>query len=430
MKKNLFASFCFLLFVFMITACSVKDRKAGTTSGVDIGYEKFILKNGLTVILHEDRSDPVVAINMTAHVGSSRELPGKTGFAHLFEHLLFNESENLGRGGLDNLSARVGGNGANGSTSRDRTNYFQTVPSDALEKMIWAEADKLGWFINTVTEPVLAKEKQVVKNEKRQNNDNQPYGHSSFITGVNLYPEGHPYSWQVIGSLEDLTGSTLKDVKDFFNRWYVPNNVTLVLAGDFDMEQAKIWVEKYFGEIKRGDDIPEVEKWAVSLEETRQLYYEDNFARLPQLTITWPTVYQYHPDAYALDILTDYLSRGKNAPLYKVLVEEMKLAPAVSMRNYNSEITGELSLMVRAFSRVDLDEVVKGIEKAFTEFEMEGIPQKDLERIKAGQETSFYRSLSSVMGKLTSLHNIQSLPATLAMPQKRSRAFLLSVPTM
>jgi zinc protease len=193
-----------------------------------------------------------VAVSLTAHVGSAREKEGRTGFAHLFEHLLFLESENLGKGGLDKMTSRIGGSGANGSTSRDRTNYLQTVPNDALEKMLWAEADKLGWFINTVTDPVLAKEKQVVKNEKRQGVDNVPYGHNSYVIDKNLYPADHPYNWQVIGSLEDLQNASLDYVKEFFRRWYVPNNVTLVVAGDFDPVQAKKWVIKYFDEIKRG----------------------------------------------------------------------------------------------------------------------------------------------------------------------------------
>ena len=158
-----------------------------------VSFEQFELDNGLKVIFHIDRSDPVVAVALTAHVGSAREKPGRTGFAHLFEHLLFLESENLGKGGLDAMSARIGGSGANGSTSRDRTNYFQTVPNDALEKMIWAEADKIGWFINTVTEPVLAKEKQVVKNEKRQSSDNQPYGHTYDVISKALYPQDHQF---------------------------------------------------------------------------------------------------------------------------------------------------------------------------------------------------------------------------------------------
>ncbi|MFT5890333.1 MAG: zinc protease, partial [Dokdonia sp.] len=209
---------CSVLFVF---SCTQEKTIATTEDSQDfnVPFEKFTLDNGLTVILHKDTSDPVVAVALTTHVGSAREIEGRTGFAHLFEHLLFLESENLGKGGLDKMSARIGGSGANGSTSRDRTNYFQTVPKDALEKMIWAEADKLGYFINTVTDPVLAKEKQVVKNEKRQSVDNRPYGHVQSVVDKNLYPKNHPYNWQVIGSLEDLQNATLQNVKDFYNRW-------------------------------------------------------------------------------------------------------------------------------------------------------------------------------------------------------------------
>ena len=369
------------------------------TENFSVDFETFNLENGLKVILHQDKSDPVVAVALTAHVGSARETEGRTGFAHLFEHLLFLESENLGKGGLDKLSARIGGSGANGSTSRDRTNYFQTVPNDALEKMIWAEADKLGFFINTVTEPVLAKEKQVVKNEKRQRVDNRPYGHTFYVIDRNLYPEDHPYNWQVIGSLEDLQNATLQDVKDFYNKWYVPNNVILTISGNFDKEQAKEWVHKYFDEIERGPEIQELKKQMVNLSETRRLYHEDNFAKLPELTLAWPSVYSYHPDSFALEILTSYLADGKNAPLYKKLVEEKKLTGEVSMFNYTSELAGQLMLQVRAYESKDLDSVKLAIEETFSEFEENGIPEKDLKRIKAGLETSFYNSISSVLGK-------------------------------
>jgi zinc protease len=357
------------------------------------------LPNGLQVIFHIDRSDPVVAVSLTAHVGSAREKPGRTGFAHLFEHLLFLESENLGKGGLDKMTARIGGSGANGSTNTDRTNYLQTVPNDALEKMLWAEADKLGWFINTVTDPVLAKEKQVVKNEKRQSYDNVPYGHTSYVIDKNLYPEGHPYNWQVIGSLEDLQNATLPDVKEFFKRWYVPNNVTLVVAGDFDKVQARAWVQKYFNEIKRGEAIPALAKQPGVVKETVKLFHEDNFARLPELTMAWPTVEEYHPDSYALQVLGQYLTDGKKAPFYNVLVEDKKLTSDVSMYNGASEVAGQMQLSVRAFAGKDLDEVVKAITEAFAKFEKEGISEKDLSRIKAGLETRFYNSLSSVLGK-------------------------------
>ncbi|MBO3700680.1 pitrilysin family protein [Roseivirga sp. E12] len=364
-----------------------------------VDYEKFTLDNGLEVIMHIDKSDPVVAVALTAHVGSAREIEGRTGFAHLFEHLLFLESENLGKGGLDKMSARIGGSGANGSTSRDRTNYFQTVPKDALEKMIWAEADKLGWFINTVTDPVLAKEKQVVKNEKRQSVDNRPYGHTSYIIDKQLYPNDHPYNWQVIGSLDDLQAATLDDVKQFFRRWYVPNNTTLVIAGDFEPGQAKAWVKKYFDEIPRGEDISPLEKRAGTVNETVKLYHEDNFARLPELTMVWPTVELYHPDSYALNVLGQYLSRGKQAPFYQVLVEDKKLSSGVRMGSRSSELAGQFQLSVRAFSDKNLDDVADAVQEAFTKFENEGIPQKDLDRIKAGQETGFYNGLSSVLGK-------------------------------
>ncbi|MDZ7758260.1 pitrilysin family protein [Rhodohalobacter sp.] len=269
--------------LFLVGACS-----SSSDTDFSVEYEKFTLDNGLEVIFHKDDSDPVTAVALTFHVGSARELPGRTGFAHLFEHLLFLESENLGRGGLDQMSARIGGSGANGSTSRDRTNYFQTVPNDALEKMIWAEADKMGYFINTVNEMVLEKEKQVVKNEKRQGVDNAPYGHTGYVIDKNLYPEGHPYSWQVIGSLEDLQAATLDDVVNFYNTWYVPNNATLVIAGDFDSDQAREWVQKYFDEIPRGDEIEPLEKQPAKLDETKKLYHVDNFARLPELRLTWP----------------------------------------------------------------------------------------------------------------------------------------------
>lgn len=364
-----------------------------------VQYEKYTLPNGLDVIFHIDRSDPVVAVSLTAHVGSAREKAGRTGFAHMFEHLLFLESENLGKGGLDKLSARIGGSGANGSTNRDRTNYLQTVPNDALEKMLWAEADKLGWFINTVSEPVLAKEKEVVQNEKRQGVDNQPYGHTQYVIDKALYPADHPYNWQVIGSLEDLKNATLEDVKEFFRRWYVPNNVTLTVAGDFDPVQAKKWVEKYFGEIKRGEDVTRQPKRPGAVKETVKFYHEDNYARLAELTMAWPSVEDYHPDSYALDVLANYLSDGKKAPLYKVLVEEKKLSADVSMYNYNSELAGQTHLEVRAFQGKDLDEVAAAVNEAFARFEKDGISQKDLDRIKAGQETAFYNSLSSVLGK-------------------------------
>lgn len=395
MLKNILS----LALIICLTACEPGSGEMNSDTDFEIAFEKFELDNGLDVVFHIDRSDPVVAVALTAHVGSAREKSGRTGFAHLFEHLLFLESENLGKGGLDKMSARIGGSGANGSTSRDRTNYFQTVPKDALEKMIWAEADKLGWFINTVTDPVLAKEKQVVKNEKRQGVDNQPYGHTNYVIDKALYTEDHPYNWQVIGSLEDLQNATLGDVQEFFKKWYVPNNTTLVVSGDFDSNQAKEWVKKYFDEIPASEQISRLTKQAGSVSQTVKFYHEDNFARLPELTMAWPTVERYHPDSYPLTVLTNYLSQGKSAPLYHVLVENEQLTSNVRMFSRTSELAGQMHLSVRAFAEKDLDQVLAAMQDAFAKFEQEGISEADLSRIKAGQETRFYNGLASVIGK-------------------------------
>lgn len=386
-------------------ACSnSQSSDAGSSSGsnaagsVAVEFERYELANGLDVILHVDRSDPIVAVAMTFHVGSAREVPGKTGFAHLFEHLFFLDSENLGPGGLDQLMTRVGSS-TNGSTSTDRTNYFEVVPTDGLEKTLWAEADKLGFFINTVTESVVAKEKQVVKNEKRQGVDNQPYGHNSYVVDQALYPEGHPYKWQVIGSLADLESATLEDVVDFHRKWYGPNNATLVVAGDIDVAQTKAWIEKYFGEIPSAPMPATPTPPAVSLTETPRLMHEDNLARVPLLTATWPTVPVYHPDQYALDVLAELLTDGKSSPFYKVLVEETQVAPSVSAGQRNGELAGSWNLSVRAFADMPLDSVAAAQQLAFARFEQEGVSASELERIKAGYEQSFYAGLSSVIGK-------------------------------
>ncbi len=372
-------------------------------SGVLIPVETYKLPNGLSVVFHVDRSDPVVAVVLAAHVGSAREEPGRTGFAHLFEHLFFLDSENLGTGGLDRMSARIGGSGANGSTSRDVTDYLQTVPNDALEKMIWAEADKLGYFINTVTDPVLAKEKEVVKNEKRQSVDNEPYGHTDFVVSQALYAADHPYSWPVIGSLADLDAATLDDVKGFYRRWYTPDNATLVIAGDFDTAQARGWIEKYFGEIASGPGVAAPATRAATLSADVRLMHEDAFAQLPELGLVWPTVERTHPDRAALDVLLELLTDGKEAPLTAVLVDEKKLTSDVSAFLYSSQIAGEARLSVRAFDGVDLDAVRAALDEGFTRFETRGVDPAALERVKTSAEAGFYSSLDSVLGKGSAL---------------------------
>ena len=378
-------------------------------SGPSIDFEKYTLDNGLDVILHIDRSDPVVAINLAAHVGSSREVTGRTGFAHLFEHLLFMNSENLGYGGLDEMNTRIGGEGTNGFTTNDMTQYFQAVPADALEKVIWAEADKLGYFINTVTQSVIDTEKQVVKNEKRQMVDNQPYGHNYYIIGKALYPEDHPYNWQIIGSLEDLEAATLEDVKTFYRRWYVPNNVTLTLTGDFDATEAKALIKKYFGEIPRGPEVESQTPRAGVLSENISLYHEDNFATVPRLTLVWPTVDQFHPDSFALNMLSEYLSTGKRAPLNEVLIDEQKLTSNVTTFNNLNELAGEFYILINANAGGDLDALPEALKTAFQRFEDNGISQADLDRIKAGYEVQVYGRLENALGKAIALGQYNAL---------------------
>ena len=372
-------------------------------AATEVRFEKFTLPNGLQVVLHEDHSDPIVAIDLAVHVGSARELPHRTGFAHLFEHLLFLDSENLGYGGLDEMNTRIGGEGTNGFTTNDMTQYFQAVPKDGLEKIIWAEADKIGWFINTVTQPVIDNERQVVKNEKRQRVDNQPYGHRWYIIGKALYPEDHPYNWQVIGSLADLDAATLKDVQDFYKKWYVPNNVTVTLSGDFDPVQAKALLRKYFGEIPRGADVKPMAPRPSGLKQTKSLYYEDNFATVPELGLVWPTVEQYNKDAYALDILASYLGDGKKAPFNQVLIDEDKVTTSLSIFTDHNELAGEFYILIDAPEGKDIDTLTRSIDKAFQRFEQTGIPQKDLDMLKTGAEVDFYDNLQSALGKAIQL---------------------------
>ena len=384
-----------LVLIVCISACNLYKKES--SEDFNLEFEKFELDNGIDIIFHIDRSDPVVSVILMVHVGSAREKVGKTGFAHLFEHLIFQQTENLGKGGFDKLSASVGGSGANAYTNRDITNYQQTVPKDALEKMLWAESDRLGWFINTVTEPGLIKEKQVVKNEIRQSMDNVPYGYGCYVFHKYLYPENHPYNWQVIGSREDVHNATLEDVREFYNRWYVPNNVALIISGDFNIEKTKEWVHKYFNEIPKGKKIEPIPKLLVKLDKTLKLYHEDNFAVLPGIGMIWPTAELYHPDSYPLAVLTHYLSKGKKAPLYKVLVEEEELTSGVDMFNYNNELAGELQLIIRAYADEDLDTVFQAIQKGFAKFEAEGISEKDVNRIKAVQEANLYNELTSTL---------------------------------
>lgn len=396
--KNSHQILWFLFISLLFVACKNGNENSEETAKLSIEFEKYELENGLDVVLHQDKSDPIISLAIQYGVGSNREKTGRTGFAHLFEHMLFQESENVGQDQFFKKIQDAGGT-LNGGTWKDGTIYYEVVPKNAMEMVMWLESDRMGYLINTVTESAFYNQQEVVQNEKRQRVDNNPYGHTNWVLDKNIYPEGHPYNWQVIGELVDLQNATVADVKEFYDKFYGPNNATLVLAGDFETEEAKALIEKYFGEIKRRQEVPPMEAQPVTIVETKRFYHEDNFAQAPQLNMVWPTVQQFTDDAYALDFLAEILASGKKAPMYKILVKEKELTSRTTAFSSTQQIAGDFHIRITANDGVDLDDVEAAIFESFTLFEEEGITDRDVERIKAGLETQFYNGISSVLGK-------------------------------
>lgn len=397
MKKLVYSISLILFLAFVSWNINAQEN-------LSISYEQYQLKNGLDVVLHQDKSDPIVAVAIQYHVGSNREVPGKTGFAHLFEHMMFQQSENVGQ---DEFFKKIQGAGGtlNGGTSNDGTIYFEVVPKNALEMVLWMESDRMGFLQNTVTKAAFVNQQNVVQNEKRQSYDNRPYGHTNYVIAKNLYPEGHPYSWTVIGEMEDLLNATVEDVKEFHSKFYVPNNSTLVLAGDFETDEVKPLIKKYFGEIPRGPEITDPKPQHAKLERTKKIYHEDSFARTPQLTMVWPTTEKYTEDAYALNFLAQILASSKKSPFYRVIVKDKKLAPNTRVYNRAMELTGQFTVSINANAEISLANVENAVFEAFELFEKEGVTAKDVEREKAGIETSFFNGISSVFMKSYQLAN-------------------------
>ena len=392
--RNILKIFGILTILLISTTCS----KAPQTDSLKINFEKYTMPNGLQVILHTDHSDPIISYAIMYHVGSSREVPGKTGFAHLFEHLLFGGSENVPSGTFDKVIEGAGGTN-NGFTERDITTYFEMFPKNALERILWLESDRMGYFINSVTKHTLAVQQNVVSNEKRQREDNTPYGFTEYVVDKNLYPDNHPYNWEVIGEMADLKNASQDDVKAYYAHFYGPNNATLVLAGDFNPDSVKLMINKYFGEIKSHGEVAKRSAMIPTLQNTIKLYHEDNFANVPEITMVWPASQSYQKDTYALDFLAKILADGKKAPLYKVLVKEKKLTSRTSANNNSSELAGEFTITIRANEGVSLKAIEDGVFEAFDRFEKEGITEKDIERVKASSEKSFYEGITSVFYK-------------------------------
>ncbi len=386
---------CLYLFLILFAFSCTTEKKEAPLS---IPWEKYTLPNGLTVVLNEDKSDPIAIQAVFYHVGSSREVPGKTGFAHLFEHMMFQKSENVKE---DQFFRNIQGAGGtlNGSTGQDRTNYFEVIPNNSLEMAIWMESDRMGYLENTVTRSALTNQQNVVQNEKRESVDNAAYGFEDYLILKNLYPVGHPYSWDVIGDMTDLTNATVEDVKAFHKKFYSPNNATLVISGNFNKEEVKAWIEKYYGEIPQGQPVEKRSAMPVTLASTVKLYHEDNFAKTPQLTMVFPTAERYSKDSYALNFLGQILSGTKKSPLYTVLVKDKKLTSRVMARNFSQELAGSFTITVNANPGANLTDVEKAIFEGFAKFEKDGFTNEDLTIIKAGYESRFYNSFASIQGK-------------------------------
>lgn len=378
------------------------ETVAPSDDRITIPYKKFKLPNGLTVILHEDDSDPLVHVDVTYHVGSGREDVGRSGFAHFFEHMMFQGSENVDDEEHFKIISEAGGT-LNGTTNSDRTNYFETVPSNQLEKMLWLEADRMGFLLDAVTQQKFEVQRETVKNERGQRVDNAPYGLLGERVGEAMYPEGHPYSWSTIGYLEDLDRADVDDLKRFFLRWYGPNNAVLTIGGRFDEQQALEWVSKYYGSIPAGPEVEPPAPTPITLDADRYISLEDN-VRLPLIEISWPTTHARADDEAPLDVLMAILGTGKTSLLYKNLVKEgfavqaqanhgcRELACTFDMLALPNPASGK--------SLADLEGLMRG---SLEEFETRGVQPDDLERVKAGIVSDIVFGLESVSGKVSQL---------------------------
>ncbi|MEH0158326.1 pitrilysin family protein [Limibacter armeniacum] len=371
-----------------------------------IPYQKYVLDNGLTVILHQDLSDPLVHVDVTYHVGSAREELNKSGFAHFFEHMMFQGSENVADEEHFKVVTASGGT-LNGTTNRDRTNYFETVPSNQLETMLWLEADRMGYFLDAVTQEKFEVQRATVKNEKQQNYDNRPYGMFREKNAEALYPYGHPYSWLTIGLLEDLDRVDVADLKKFFLRWYGPNNATLTIGGNIDVKQTLAWVNKYFGKIPVGPEVEDMKLEAPVLDKDRYVSYVDNNIRFPALLFTYPTVPEFHKDEAALECLADIIGQGQDSYFYKKFVLTQKAIQA-SIFNPTSELAGEFTMFVLPYPGTSLSDFEGMMREALVEFEQEGVSDEDLQKFKAKKEAGALRTLESVRGKVSSLAHFET----------------------
>ncbi|MCX8081599.1 MAG: insulinase family protein [Bacteroidia bacterium] len=363
----------------------------------NISVKEYSLSNGLKVLIHEDHSDPIVYVDVTYHVGSNREQQGRSGFAHFFEHMMFQGSKHVADDQHFKIVTEAGGI-MNGTTNTDRTNYFQVVPVNQLEKILWLEADRMGFLLDSVTQQKFEIQRETVKNERGQRYDNAPYGLVFEKIGEALYPQGHPYSWSTIGYIEDLNRVDVNDLRRFYLRWYGPNNAVITIAGDVDPDKTFELVKKYFGSIPRGPEVKNLPPMPSSLKEKRYISYEDNI-KLPQLNMAFPAVQSFQKESYALDALCHILSDGEKSPMYRHFIKTKK-AMSASIFNYKRELDGYLHLTIRAIPDSKLSDIEKDFYQCLEEWEKSGgATEQDLVEYKLKYRSDMIDRLSTIMGK-------------------------------
>jgi zinc protease len=380
-----------MLFVFAMLAVTVSAQ----TADVDIPYQKFVLDNGLTVIVHEDHKAPIVAINTWYHVGSKNEKPGKTGFAHLFEHLMFGGSEHAPGRYIDAME-KIGATDLNGTTNNDRTNYFENVPTSAVDYTLWMESDRMGFLLGSLDQKTLDLQRGVVQNEKRQG-ENQPYAVSRQLITQNTYPAGHPYSWTVIGDMADLNAASMPDVQEWFKTYYGPSNVVIVLAGDIDVKTAKEKVQKYFGNIPAGPPVAHHEIWVAKMTGMHRQKVQDRVPQ-PRIYKVWNVPEYGSADADYLDLVSDVLSSGKTSRFFKRLVYDDQIATNANAFVPLNEIAGQFYVTATAKPGGNLAQVEKELDEELARFLKEGPTAEELARAKAQHEANFVRGIERIGG--------------------------------
>ncbi len=386
----------FLCAGFLAGPIAPASAQDGAPLDIHIPYLQFTLENGLNVLVHRDASLPIASVNVWYHVGSMNEKPGRTGFAHLFEHVMFEGSAHVPEGDFDNLLESAGGVN-NGSTSPDRTNYWENVPRSALELALWLEADRMGWLLETMDQAKLDLQRDVVKNERRQSYENRPYGLAFETLGRALYPPEHPYHWPTIGSMEDLSAASLDDVREFFRTWYVPGNASLAIAGDVEPRDVRRLVERYFGEIPAGPPVPEVMVEPAGLSSERRIVLEDD-VQLPRLYLAWHSPGAYTDGDAAMELLTGVLADGKSSRLHRRLVYADQVAQDVSAFQDGQRLGGAFYLIVTARPGVTLANLEAVVRDEIAGVAGGTVTQAEMERARNRTETEFVRSLEEIGG--------------------------------